>query len=132
MKALARFIEDEPETFLTVDDDMLSIHDNPPAEVRQAGGPGSGNFGHSGRPGETGGSAEGDGASVIASKLDAFRERARGSKSERIMAVDGGGRTLFNSAGEKHQVYLGQKDLDASGQRADIFADDDTAVEDEP
>lgn len=36
------------------------------AELRDAGGPGSGNFGHAGRPGEVGGSASSESASVNA------------------------------------------------------------------
>lgn len=44
-------------------EDRTSHMTRPPRKLRGAGGPGSGNFGHSGRPGEVGGSA-GDGATL--------------------------------------------------------------------
>jgi hypothetical protein len=97
--------------------------------IRELGGPGSGFFGHAGRPGEVGGSSEGGEAGggdkkrddqqtmeekrVVTNRLSEFREKERSSKRERFIFLDKSGKTLLDKKGESHQVLFGQKDIDA-------------------
>ena len=80
---------------------------------RQAGGPGSGFFNHAGRPGETGGSTEGESQAArrdnpVQARVADFRTSTNIKGSERVLVVDRSGNTLVDTKGEKHGVSLDQ------------------------
>lgn len=77
--------------------------------VRLKGGPGSGHYGHRGRPGKKGGSVAGIGVGSMYSRLDIKAEEQR---AQRELAEAGKGAYMFDKYSSYMQGPLTDKDIE--------------------
>lgn len=115
--------ENEAAGVIRIDSEFPSGHLRPPAhpncrcalapamlarESFREGGPGSGNFGHAGRPGEVGGSGGGGGNNIIHGNL---RSATHSDGKERMNIVGSDGSILSEKVGSNSQLHLTTEDI---------------------
>lgn len=85
------------------------------------GGPGSGNFGHSGRPGKIGGSSSIVGVLGAWHTLKSYNNS--GTELERHIVVDSAGNLIFDIEGQPHAVTMQQEHADKLDKLGGDFVD---------
>ena len=91
---------------------VLKKRDNNSIEKHVNGGPGSGNFGHSGRAGKIGGSSKSGGGSRDSfSTLEDFEKSVRSNSTESFYAEDGEGKKILFKNGSKSSVDFSPEEM---------------------
>jgi len=98
-------------------EDGVSHMTRVPKKLRSAGGPGSGNFGHAGRPGEVGGSGEGGGHLITDKKLNPEIEKTVMGGTGRTLAI---AKDIAHTLNVPTKIYLRSGLTDEGGQKVTI------------